>query len=376
MLRPEWRYFDLERHRDYNLITEDFEFFIKENPRAVIIDEAQRYPQLFQELRGVVDEDRQAKNRFILTGSSSLDLIKNVSESLAGRVGIIELGTFKLNELHSLQLPEFYQIFQQKIGDETKQWLKSLCRPIDHNQLMEVFLKGGYPEPALENDDRFFQSWMENYYQTYVQRDIRSLFPRLDLVKYQRFISMLSSLNGTIINRSQVARSLDVSEKSIRDYLDIASGSYMWRNIHSYEKSMSKSVVKMPRGSFRDSGFSHYIQGIRNRDQLINHPTVGASFEAFITEELIKGVQALDIAKVDYYYFRTRNGAEIDLILEGDFGVLPIKIKFGSYTKRRQIQALTAFVEKNDLPLGIVINTSDRVEMISEKIIQVPSTCI
>jgi len=254
--------------------------------------------------------------------------------------------------------------------------LKSLSWPTDHNQLMEVFLKGGYPEPALENDDRFFQSWMENYYQTYVQRDIRSLFPRLDLVKYQRFISMLSSLNGTIINRSQVARSLDVSEKSIRDYLDIASGSYMWRNIHSYEKSMSKSVVKMPRGSFRDSGFSHYIQGIRNRDQLINHPTVGASFEAFITEELIKGVQALDIAKVDYYYFRTRNGAEIDLILEGDFGVLPIKIKFGSYTKRRQIQALTAFVEKNDLPLGIVINTSDRVEMISEKIIQVPSTCI
>ncbi len=376
MLRPTWRYFDLERHRDFNLITEDFELFIRENPRSVIIDEAQRYPQLFQELRSVIDEDRHAKNRFILTGSSSLELIKNVSESLAGRVGIVELGTFKINEFYGLQLPDFYRIFQQMVDSETKQWLKHLEQPIDHDQQMEVFLKGGYPEPVLENNDRFFQSWMENYYQTYVQRDIRSLYPRLDLVKYQRFISMLSSLNGTIINRSQVARSLDVSEKSIRDYLEIASGSYMWRNIRSYEKSVSKSVVKMPRGSFRDSGFSHFIQGIRNRNQLINHPTVGSSFEAFVSEELIKGVQTLDTARVGYYYFRTRNGAEIDLILEGDFGVLPIEIKFGSITKRRQIQALIAFVEKNDLPLGIVINNSERVEMITEKVIQIPSTYI
>ncbi|MBT7889622.1 MAG: ATP-binding protein, partial [Deltaproteobacteria bacterium] len=314
MLRPTWRYYDLERHQDYNLIAEDFEFFIKENPHSVIIDEAQRYPQLFQELRGVIDADRRKKNRFILTGSSSLELIKNVSESLAGRVGIIELGTFKINEIYDLPLPDFYTIFKQKINDETKQWLKNLKQPVNHDQMMAIFLKGGYPEPVLENSDRFFQSWMENYYQTYVQRDIRSLFPRLDLVKYQRFISMLSSLNGTIINRSQVSRSLDVSEKSIRDYLDIASGSYIWRNIHSFEKSVSKSVIKMPRGNFRDSGFSHYIQGIRNRDQLIKHPAVGSSFEAFITEEVIKGVQALDAAKVNYYYFRTRNGAEIDLI--------------------------------------------------------------
>lgn len=376
MLRPTWRYYDLERHRDYNLIAEDFEFFIKENPHSAIIDEAQRYPQLFQELRGVIDADRQKKNRFILTGSSSLELIKNVSESLAGRVGLIELGTFKVNEIYDLQMPGFYQIFQQEINDETKRWVKNLKPAVDHDQIMEIFLKGGYPEPVLENNDRFFQSWMENYYQTYIQRDIRSLFPRLDLVKYQRFISMLSALNGTIVNRSQVARSLDVSEKSIRDYLDIASGSYIWRNIHSYEKSVSKSVIKMPRGNFRDTGLSHYIQGIRNRDRLINHPTVGSSFEAFITEEVIKGVQALDISRVNYYYFRTRNGAEIDLILEGDFGVLPVEIKFGSFVKRRQIQTLKAFVEKNDLPLGIVINNSDQVEMISEKIIQLPSTYI
>lgn len=375
-LRPEWRYFDLERYRDYELVTNDFEFFIKEYPHSIIIDEAQTFPELFQELRGVIDRDRQRKNRFLITGSSSLDLIKNVSESLAGRVGLVELGTFKANELYSLELPGFYNIFHDQLDDSTIGYLKGLNPHIHHDQIMEVFLKGGYPEPILEKSDRFFETWMENYLQTYVQRDIRSLFPKINLVRYKRFISMLSALSGTIINRSQVGRSLDISEKSVRDYLEIAMGSYIWRNIPSYEKSTSKSVVKMPKGSFRDCGLANFIQGINDRARLINHPNVGAGFESFISEEIIKGIQATNLVNWDYHYFRTRNGAEIDLILSGSFGTLPIEIKFGSSIKQRQIQTIKKFVFDNDLPLGIVINNSDKVELIAERIIQLPAGCI
>jgi predicted AAA+ superfamily ATPase len=202
MLRPNWRYFDLERGKDFEFVTRDFDFFVKEYPHSIIIDEAQRFPALFQELRGVIDSDRQRKNRFLLTGSSSLELIKNVSESLAGRVGLVELGTFKSNETVALALPDFYEIFKEKLRDSTKDFLKGLKAIISYDQLMKAFLKGGYPEPVLKNDDRFFNAWMENYFQPYVQRDIRTLFPRLDLIKYQRFLSMLSALSGTIINRS------------------------------------------------------------------------------------------------------------------------------------------------------------------------------
>ena len=375
-LRSDWRYFDLEKNRDFNLITEDIDFFFKENPHSLIIDEAQRYPNLFQELRGVIDADRHRKNRFILTGSSSLELIKNVSETLAGRVGIVELGTFKINECYDLELPGFYSIFHQNFTDRTHEILKKLKTTITHDQLINFFLCGGYPEPILANNDRFFQAWMENYYDTYIQRDIRSLFPRLNLAKYQRFISMLSSLSGTIINRSQVARSLDVTEKSIRDYLDIAAGSYVWRNIRSYEKSISKSVIKMPKGHFRDSGLGHFIQGIRTRDRLISHPTVGFSFEAFVIEEIIKGVQVLDIPRVAYYYYRTRNGSEIDLILEGEFGTLPIEIKLGSTIKQRQLLSLKMFIKNHQLPLGIIINNADHIEMVADKIIQIPARFI
>ena len=376
MLRPDWQYFDLERSRDFDFVTRDFEFFIKEHPYSVIIDEAQKYPALFQELRSVVDRDRKHKNRFLLTGSSSLDLIKNVSESLAGRVGLVELGTFKANETYALGLPNFYKVLNKDLNHTTIDFLKGLEPEISHNQLMQTFLKGGYPEPVLEKDDRFYDAWMENYIQTYIQRDIRTLFPRLDLVKYQRFFSMLSALSGTIINRSQVGRSLDISEKAIRDYLQIAEGSYIWRNTRSYEKSTNKSVVKMPKGNIRDSGLTNFIQGITQREQLLNYPNVGAAFEAFISEEIIKGIQATKVVNWNHYYFRTRNGAEIDMILEGPFGTLPIEIKFGSMIKQRQIQTLKKFVYKNNLPLGIVINNSDVVQLVAERILQLPATYI
>ena len=374
MLRPEWRYFDLERSKDFNFISRDFDFFIKEHPHSIIIDEAQRYPALFQELRGVIDRDRKRKNRFLLTGSSSLDLIKNVSETLSGRVGLVELSTFKMNEIHELNLPGFYGIFKEKLGTPTIASIKALKTDITHDQVMDAFLHGGYPEPVLEKDERFYDAWMENYFETYVQRDIRTLFPRLDLINYQRFVAMLSSLSGTIINRSQVGRSLDISERSIRDYLEIAEGSYICRNTPSYETSLSKSIVKMPKGNFRDSGLAHFIQGIKKRDYLLNHPNVGALFEAFITEEIIKGIQATHVTHWAYYYFRTRNGAEIDLLLEGSFGILPIEIKSGSTINKRHLQTIKNFVNLHDLPLGIVVNNSDDIELISDKIIQLPAS--
>jgi predicted AAA+ superfamily ATPase len=376
LLRPNWEYFDLERSRDFDFVTRDFEFFIKEHPHSIVIDEAQRYPELFLELRGVVDRDRKNKNRFLFTGSSSLDLIKNVSESLAGRVGLVELGTFKANETYAIELPGFYEIFSKDLNHTTIDFFKGLEPGISHDQLMQAFLRGGYPEPVLEKDDRFYDAWMENYIQTYIQRDIRTLFPRLDLIKYQRFISMLAALSGTIINRSQVGRSLDISEKAIRDYLQIAEGSYVWRIIPNYEKSLSKSVVKMPKGNLRDSGLAHYIQGITRRKQLPNYPHVGSAFEAFISEEIIKGIQATENVNWNSYYFRTRNGAEIDLILEGPFGTLPIEIKFGSTIKQRQIQTLKNFVYQNHLPLGIVINNSDDVQWAADRILQLPATYI
>ena len=372
-LRRDWKYFDLERAGDYDFISADPEFFFREYPDRVIIDEAQVFPALFKHLRGVIDRDRQHKDRFILTGSSSPDLFHLASDTLAGRIGIVELGTFKMNETLGEPLSPFFRIFEADLGQDAIEFLKGLAQgrrhPVDP---LDLFFKGGYPEPVLAEDDEFFAQWMENYFRTYIDRDIRRLFPRLDAVRYRRFISSLSDLSGTLINKAQLGRSLDVSEVTIRDYLEIADKTFVWRNIPAYERSRTKSILRMPKGILRDSGLLHYLSRIRNREEMIRSPRVGQNFESFVTEEIIKGVEATMATRWDYYYFRTRHGAEVDLVLEGGFGLLPIEIKFSSHTSARQIGSLKRFIEAHDAPFGIVINNAEEIRPLHERVIQIP----
>jgi len=203
-------------------VTRDFDFFFSQYPAGVIIDEAQSSPELFKELRGVIDADRARKGRFLLTGSSSPELTKNISESLAGRVAVIEVGTLKMNEREKNPLPPVYSVLDQLPATEHLPELQKLSVEINTPEVLNHFLKGGYPEPVVENNDTFLDDWMTHYQQTYIQRDVRGLFPGLNIENYRRFISMLSELSGTIINRSEIGRSLNASESAVRDYLDIA----------------------------------------------------------------------------------------------------------------------------------------------------------
>ena len=138
----------------------------------------------------------------------------------------------------------------------------------------------------------------------------------------------------------------------------------------------SKSIVKMPKGILRDSGLAHFLANIDSREKLIRSPQVGQNFESFIIEEIIKGLQSTETTNWSYYYYRTKHGAEIDLILEGSFGVLPIEIKFGTTTQSGQISSLKRFLSDNSLPLGIVINDSTEVKSLTANIVQVPAMLI
>ena len=373
-VRKDWKYFDLENINDLDFISSDMDFFFNEYPCNIIIDEAQEFSGLFKHLRGVIDSDRNQKNRFILTGSSSPELIKQASESLVGRLGIVELGTLKMNELHEKPLPSFYQIFNNPLSASALEKLKKLM--VEEGDVINDFLHGGYPEPVLAKDNDYFRLWMQNYFQLYIERDIRKLFPRLDTLKYRRFVSTLSELSGTIINKAQLGRALDTSEVTIRDYLEIADKTFVWRMIPSYEKAKSKSIVKMPKGILRDSGLTHFLANIDSREKLIRSPHVGQNFESFIIEEIIKGIQCTNATNWEYYYYRTKHGAEVDLILEGSFGVLPIEIKFGVTTQSRQITSLQKFLSDNSLPLGLVINNSIEVKALASNIFQIPAILI
>jgi len=374
-LRPDWKYFDLENIQTFDKIHDDINFFFQKNNSQLIIDESQLSPKLFGAIRGEIDNDRNNKNRFILTGSSSPELLESVSESLAGRSAVIELSPFKYNEILENKLPEFYSIFKNEYKNDLS-YLLNLNSRVSLDHVLDSFLRGGYPEPLTYNNQFDYKNWMEEYYKSYVARDIKRLFPRIDSLKFKRFIIMLSSLSGTIINRSNLGRSLNVNEGTIKNYLDIVHGTMLWRNIPSFEKSKIKSVIKMSKGVFRDSGFNNYLQGLHSFSKLDNSPLVGKNFESFIIEEIIRGVSATSATRWDYSYFRTKSGSEIDLILDGDFGLIPIEIKYGTSTRLKDLTGLNKFINDHELYYGIVINNAHDIELISDKIIQIPSRFI
>jgi len=364
-----WKYIDLENQNDFELITRDPYLFFQHYPHHVIIDEAQVYPALFPILRGIIDANRSENGRFIITGSSSPELLSHTSETLAGRIGLLELGTLKANEYYQKPLSRFYDLFTDKVSPDR---LVSGPAPLSVFDMQQVWFKGGYPEPLLEENPLFYHQWMENYRNTYINRDIGKLFPRLNKMAYRRFLTVLSKLSGTIINKRDLARALEVSEGTAREYLEIVEGTFFWKSLPSFERNIVKSVIKMPKGYIRDTGLLHDLVRVGSFEELIDSPLVGTSFEAFVIEELLKGLQATLVTNWQAYYYRTRNGAEIDLILDGPFGVLPLEIKYGSSVRLKQVSTLSQFIEEHHLPLGIVINQSTSIEWITPKIVQIP----
>ena len=366
-LLPDAAFFDLEKNSDYRRASEDPELIFREVETPIIFDEAQLVPALFSALRIEIDRQRHVSGQFLISGSSSPQLLTHISETLAGRCAIVELSNFSWNEIAGKPESRLYD----SLNDIEQ--LKKLTPIHTHKQLLEYCIKGGYPEPSLKNANKlFFEQWMEAYIKTYIERDIRRLFPTLNFDAYQRFIKMLCFASGEMINLSNFSRSLGVSQPTIKKYMDIMEGTFMWRSLMSYSKNQNKNVTKMSKGHIRDSGLICHMLNIDNVSDLKSHPKYGQIWESFITEQLLKSLQNKLIIH-QHYYYRTRSQAEIDLVLEGRFGLLPIEIKAAYSTSKKQIISLQKFVNDNECKLGIVINSGDEIFLISDNIIQIPA---
>jgi predicted AAA+ superfamily ATPase len=371
---PDWKYYDLERPDDYQLITSDPLAFFSRQTSKTIIDEAQQFPELFQVLRGIIDQDRQACGRFLLTGSSSPDIVKGLSESLAGRIATIELMPFKMVEFYEKPLPAIYTLLSD--ASTSLKQLAELTTDLTLMQVYEHWLLGGYPEPRIKGrvNPLFHGLWMDEYFADYIRRDIHRLFPRLNTHNFRLFIQTLSFHSGNILNNSAIARALEVSSVTVKEYLEILHNTFIWRNLRSFEKNSLKKIQKMPKGFFRDQGILHHLLKLDDLDRLLVHPVAGASFESFVIEEIIRGFQATLKAGVDFYFYRTRDKSEIDLIIDGSFGYIPIEIKLGTKIKQIMLGPLKTFLKETGSRFGILVNNSDKIEVIADNIIQIPAT--
>lgn len=366
-----WKQLDLERRADHELVARDPDAFFRLNPTKVALDEAQLAPELFPALRVAIDERRAEKGRFVITGSSSPALLRQVSESLAGRIGLIELAPFSWAEVTKTSDRDSFLARLLERKAKPADLIDGLRPRGSLEDAHEFWFRGGFPEPWLAKDDRIRRRWTEQYVQTYLYRDVKRLFPGIDELRFRRFAELLGGLSGRVINYADTARALAVSQPTARDYFDIAHGTFLWRRIPAFSRDAGKRLVKHPRGYLRDSGLLHSLLRIPDLQALLSHPQMGASWEGMVVEEILRQLGALGVGH-EYSHYRTGGGAEVDLVVEGDFGRIAVEIKHTSFVESRDLRSLRDFVNEHQARLGVVI-TNDRVpRWLEDKMVALP----
>lgn len=294
--RPGSLYLDLERPSDLARLADPELFLSRHADRLVVLDEVQRRPELFAVLRALIDEKR-TPGRFLLLGSASPPLLRQASESLAGRISFHELAPFDLSEINPA-----------------------------HRELQNFWLRGGYPLSWLAESDAAAFDWRESFIVTHLERDIPAFGIRVPGTTLHRFWQMLAHLHGQLWNASRLAAGFGVSAPTVQHYLDILEATYMLRRLQPYMANLGKRLVKSPKIYLRDSGILHALLGVASLDDLAGHPIVGASWEGWVLEQIAQLLEP----QWQLSFYRTASGAEMDVVAERGKRKIGFEIKFSS----------------------------------------------
>ncbi|MCA9814247.1 MAG: ATP-binding protein [Cyanobacteria bacterium HKST-UBA01] len=301
-------YLDLESRADRAKLNEPELFLRNYEDQLVILDEIHRVPELFPEIRGIIDRGRRRgkkTGRFLILGSASIDLLRQSGESLAGRIEYVDLEPINALEAQSAE-----------ISTDT------------------LWIRGGFPDSLLAKSDRDSSRLRRSFIRTYLERDVPQFGPRVPSETLERFWTMLANGQGSLLNASRLAAGLSVSAPTVTSYIDLLADLLLVRRLKPFHKNINKRLVRSPKVYVRDSGLLHALLGIVDYNELSGHPVVGFSWEGFVIENILS--IAPEGTKASFY--RTSAGAEIDLVLElpGKNGLWAIEIK----------RSLTAKVDK------------------------------
>ncbi|MBC8519253.1 MAG: ATP-binding protein [Gammaproteobacteria bacterium] len=292
-------YLDLERPSDLSKLSDVEQFCNLNQDRLLILDEVQRVPDLFAPLRGIIDERRRKgikSGHFLLLGSASIELLKQASETLAGRTRHIELSSLDVVE----------------VGGE---------------QQAKLWGRGGFPESFLAEEDQDSFEWRVDFIRTYLERDIPQLGPRIPAETLRRFWTMLAHNQGQGFNAAAFAKGLDVKGVTTSRYLDLMVDLLLVRRLQPWVSNLGRRLVKAPKTYIRDSGICHALLGIEQTNDLLGHPVVGGSWEGFVIESILNRIPK----QATYGYYRTTGGAEVDLVVEMGAGeVWAIEVKYST----------------------------------------------
>ena len=300
-------YLDLELDSDLAKLHDPENYLTRCNKKLLIIDEVQRKPDLFRVLRSFIDSrirDGERTGQFLILGSASGDLLRQSAESLAGRIRYLELNPFTILEIHESNADGF--------------------------DIRNLWLRGGFPGSYLAASDDKSWKWRKDFISTYIERDIPFMTSRAPSTTIRRLWSMLAWENAQQINYSKLGSSLGVSYHTVRNHLDILTSVFVVRELQPWFGNTKKRLVKSPKVYLRDAGLTHRLLRIGDYDDLLGHPAVGASWEAFVIENIVRELPDT----WDYSFYRSSAQAEIDLVLEGPRGMVrAVEIKFSSAPK-------------------------------------------
>jgi len=297
-------------------------FFLDNAGDRVILDEIQYVPEILSYIKMRIDEKRSVKGGFLFTGSQKFPLIKNLGDSLAGRIGLLQLLPFSSKEMKGIP------------------HLKSSLLKTE-DLFVHMCLSGSFPEPVIEQMD--INAWYSSYLQTYLERDIRTIHDIGNLRDFQLFLKLLASRCSQTLNLSNFSREIGISTKTVKRWISILEASLILYLLPPFYNNPGKRITKSPKLYFLDSGLVCHLTGIRSREHLLNGPMAGALFENFCIQETVKVFINKGLVP-GIYYIRTNNQLEVDLIMEsGSGGLYPVEIKLTKTPRQTMGQPMSRF---------------------------------
>ena len=300
-------YMDLEAPEDLLKLRDPTSFFSQYSDKLIILDEIQHMPDLFKVLRGVVDTNRsmgRKASQFLLLGSASMDLLRQSSESLAGRISYMEM--------HGLNILEI---------------------PYTGEEVQKLWLRGGFPNSYLSDNDLLSMEWLEDMIRTYLERDVPQMGFQIPATRLRRLWTMLAHLQGEPVNYSKIGNNLEIDGKTVSHYIDVLVDLLLVRRVEPWYANVKKRLVKSPRFYIRNSGLQHRLLGIGHYEALLSNPVLGKSWEGFVIENICSILPKT----AQTYFYRTSAGAEIDFVIKMSSSELwAIEIKNGVAPRMRK----------------------------------------
>ncbi len=325
---PGWTYVDLERPSDAAPFRADPEARLAQLGDRLILDEAQRVPELFAVLRSVIDAGRNSHGRFVLLGSAAPTLVRGISESLAGRTAFLDLPPFRWDEV-----------------DGTRK-----------TRLTDLWLRGGFPRAFLAGSDAARREWLEAYTRAFVERDLPALGLDLSPARMRQLWTMLAHVHGGLWNASQLAASIGTSYHTVNRYVDVLEQTFLIRKLPPYFANIGKRLVKSPKIYVRDTGVLHALLGIDSHRMLETHPARGLSWEGFVIDQIVSALEQLRPASRAYFW-RTATGQEVDLLVDHGTRRVPFEIKLHSAPQREDAATVRACMKDLGLSKGYVVHS-------------------